>query len=144
MQKAHELICWWHVGNRVARRHSLAAELNEPFVDEAEAPTADELNFLRSKGFMVRKQATDPDESTYMVAGKAPDEVVSSWSVNPRVCMPSTVHTHNELLVVAKPLSKSELRQRDVLLSTGPARIVPRSPRRTSSPERDRWGKPPR
>ena len=49
MQKVHELICWWRVGNRVARRHSLAAELNGRFADEAEAPSADELNFLRSE-----------------------------------------------------------------------------------------------
>ena len=90
MQKAHELICWWRillVGNHATRRHSLAAELNGRFADEAEAPSADELNFLRSEGFMLRKQATDPDESTYVVPGKAPDEVVSGWSVNPRVCM---------------------------------------------------------
>ena len=55
---------------------------------------------------MLRKQAIDPDESTYVVPSKAPDEVVSSWSVNPRVCMPSMVRTRNERLVV-------ELRQRD-------------------------------
>lgn len=66
MQKARELICWWRVGNRVTRRHSLAAELNERFVDEAEAPSADELSFLRSEGFMLRKQTTDSDESTYL------------------------------------------------------------------------------
>ena len=113
MQEAHELICWWCVGNRVTRRHSLAAELNGRFVDEAEAPTVDELNFLRSEGFMPCKRATEHDESTYVVPGKAPDEVVSSWSVNSRACMPSTVCTRNEHLVMADPLSKSELRQCD-------------------------------
>ena len=45
--------------------------------------------------------------------GKAPGEVVSGWSANPRLRMPGTVHTHNERLVVADPLSASELRQRD-------------------------------
>ena len=113
MQKAHELICWWCVSNRVKRRHALAVELNERFVDEAEAPTADELNFLRSEGFMLRKQTGDHDGSTYVVPGKAPDKVVSSWSVNPQVCMPGVVRTRNECLVVAEPLSESELRQRD-------------------------------
>ena len=80
----------------VTRRHSLAAELNERFVDDAETPTDDELSFLCSEGFMLRKRGTEHNESTYMVPGKAPDEVVSSWSVNLRVCMPSTVRTHNE------------------------------------------------
>ena len=49
---------------------------------------------------MLRKQATDPDESTYVVPGKAPDEVVSGWSVNPRVRMPSTVRTRNKRFAV--------------------------------------------
>ena len=39
MQKAHELICWWQVGNRVMHRHSLAVELNGRFADDVEAPT---------------------------------------------------------------------------------------------------------
>ena len=62
---------------------------------------------------MLRKRVGERDESTYVVPGKAPDEVVSGWSVNLRVCMPSTVRTRNKRLIVADPLGKSELLQRD-------------------------------
>ena len=113
MQKAHELICWWRVGNRVTHRHSLAVELHGRFTDDAETPTDAELNFLRSEGFMLRKQVVERDDTTFMVPGKAPDEVVSGWSANSRVCMPKTVRTCNKRLIVANPLSKSELLQRD-------------------------------
>jgi hypothetical protein len=88
-------------------------ELNGRFADDAEAPTDAELNFLRSEGFMLRKQEFERDESTFVVPGKAPDEVVSGWSVNPRVCMPKTVCTRNKRLIVANPLSKSEMSQKD-------------------------------
>ena len=115
MQKVHELICWWRVGNRISRRHSLAAELNGRFADDAEVPTDAELNFLHSEGFMLRKQEFERDESTFVVPSKAPDEVVSGWSVNPRVCMPKTVRTRNRRLIVANLLSKSELSQKDCL-----------------------------
>ena len=113
MQKAHELICWWRVGNRITCRHSLAVELYGRFTDDAEAPTDVELNFLRSEGFMLSKKTVERDDSTFVMPGKAPDEVVSGWSVNPRVCMPKTVRTRNKRLIVAEPLSKSELCQRD-------------------------------
>ena len=113
MQKAHELICWWQVGNRVSRRHSLTVELNGHFADDAEAPTNAELRFLHSEGFMLSKKEFEQDESTFVVPGRAPDEVVSGWSVNPRVCMPMTVRTHNKHLIVANLLSKSELSQKD-------------------------------
>ena len=94
------------------RRRALAAELNERYTDKADTPSPDELNFLRSEGFMLPMRRTDPDESTYTVPDKGLDEVVSGWSINPTVCMPGTVRTRNERLVV-DPLSASELRQRD-------------------------------
>ena len=76
LQKAHELISWRQIGNWVMRRHSLAEELNEQFADDTETPTDVELNFLCSEGLMLRKRVGEHDESTYVVPGKAPDEVV--------------------------------------------------------------------
>ena len=61
--------------------------LDERFADNAEAPMGDELSLPRTEEFLLRKRAGEHDESTYMVPGKAPDEVVSGWSVNLRVCM---------------------------------------------------------
>ena len=47
----------------------------------------DELSLPRTEEFLLRKRVGEHDESTYMVPGKAPDEMVSGWSVNLRVCM---------------------------------------------------------
>ena len=35
MQKAHELICWWRICDRITRRHSMAAKLHASYADEA-------------------------------------------------------------------------------------------------------------
>ena len=75
---------------------------------------------LRSCAFCARRAScsppwkrAEPGECTHAVAGAAPDEVASSWSVNLRLCMPGPERTHNERLIVADPLSESERRQRD-------------------------------
>ena len=118
MQKAHELICWWLVSNRITHRHSLAATIYAAtiyaatiYADEADEPSAAELHFLCSEEFMLAAKRSEPGECTHAVPGAAPDEVVSGWSVNLRLCMPGPVCTRNERLIVADPLSASELRQ---------------------------------
>ena len=88
-------------------------ELHRCFVDDAEAPTDAELRFLCSEGLMLGKKEFERDESTFVVPSRAPDEVVSGWSVNLRVCMPTTVRMCNKHLIVANLLSKSELSQKD-------------------------------
>ena len=62
MQKAHELICWWHVSGRVTRRHLLAATLHASYADEADEPSAAGLRFLRSEGFMLA--ASGPNQAS--------------------------------------------------------------------------------
>ena len=87
MQKAHELICWWRMCDRITRRRSMAAELHASYAGEADERSPAELRFLRSGGFMLATKRSEPSECTHALAGAAPDEVVSSWSINPRVCM---------------------------------------------------------
>ena len=113
MQKAHELACWWRVGDRVVRRHGLAEKLKESYADSADEPSDAELRFVRSEGFMLPARDFEPTESTHAVPGMAADEVVSSWSKNLNLPMPPAIHTRNERLIVEKPLSAMELRQRD-------------------------------
>ena len=57
-------------------------ELNRHFTDDTEVPTDTELCFLCSEGFMLGKKEFEQDESTFVVPSRAPDEVVSGWSVN--------------------------------------------------------------
>ena len=52
-------------------------------MDDAEVPTDTQLNFLHSEGLMLCQKEFMQDESTFVVPGRAPDEVVSGWSVNP-------------------------------------------------------------
>ena len=59
---------------------------------------------------MLAARRSEPGESTHATPGPAPDEVVSGWSVNPRLCMPGPIRTCNERLIVAEPLNVSELR----------------------------------
>ena len=62
---------------------------------------------------MLGKKEFEQDESTFVVPSRAPDEVVSGWSVNLQVCMPMTVCMCNKCLIIVNPLSKSELSQKD-------------------------------
>ena len=115
LQKAHELVCWWRVGDRVARCCELAATLYASYADGTDEPSAAELRFLRSEGFMLSSKSFEPSESTQAVPGLAENEVVSSWSKNLHLAMPAAVRTRNERQIVVQPLTAAELRQRDQL-----------------------------
>ena len=76
---------------------------------------------------MLCQKEFKQDESTFVVPSRAPDEVVSGWSVNLQVCMPMTVHTHNKQLIIVNLLSKSELSQiqhRDNGQPAGPSTTI--------------------
>ena len=45
-------------------------------------PTDTQLNFLCLEGLMLCQKVLEWDESMFVVPGRAPDEVVSGWSVN--------------------------------------------------------------
>ena len=62
---------------------------------------------------MLHQKEFEQDESMFVVPSRAPDEVVSGWSVNPQVCMPMMVRTCNKCLIIVNLLSKSELSQKD-------------------------------
>ena len=96
MQKAHELICWWHVSGRVTRRHLLAATLHASYAGEADEPSAAGLRFLRSEGFMLA--ACGPNQaSAHMrcLARRPMRWCPGGVRVNPRLCMPGPVRTRN-------------------------------------------------
>ena len=73
-----------------------ALTLCASYVDVADKPSAAELRFLRSEGFMLPSKSFEPCESTHAVPGMAEDEVVSSWSKNLHLVMPAAVRNPNE------------------------------------------------